>query len=33
MAYKRSKIDKPIEQVINQAIQAFKETVFAEKSK
>ena len=32
MAYKRSKIDKPIEQVINQAIQAFKETVFAEKA-
>lgn len=30
-AYKRSKIDKPIELVINQAIQAFKETVFAEK--
>ena len=31
-AYKRSKIDKPIELVINQAIQAFKETVFAEKA-
>lgn len=31
-AYKRSKIDKSIEQVINQAIQAFKETVFAEKA-
>lgn len=32
IAYKRSKIDKPIEHVIDQAIQAFKETVFAKKS-
>ncbi|AHA71047.1 hypothetical protein ABE47_06590 [Bacillus thuringiensis] len=32
IAYKRSKIDKPIEQVISQAIEAFKETVFAKKA-
>ncbi|MGW6150768.1 helix-turn-helix domain-containing protein [Bacillus mycoides] len=32
IAYKRSKIDKPIEQVTGQAIQAFKETVFAKKA-
>ncbi|MCR6846288.1 helix-turn-helix domain-containing protein [Bacillus sp. IBL03825] len=32
IAYKRSKIDKPIEHVIDRAIQAFKETVFAQKS-
>ncbi|MEK4498003.1 helix-turn-helix domain-containing protein [Bacillus sp. FSL R12-0069] len=32
IAYKRSKIDKPIEYVIDRAIQALKETVFAQKS-
>ncbi|MGG5766579.1 helix-turn-helix domain-containing protein [Bacillus wiedmannii] len=32
IAYKRSKVDKPIEYVIDRAIQAFKETVFAQKS-
>ena len=32
IAYKRSKIDKPIECVIDRAVQAFKETVFAQKS-
>ncbi|MCM3736471.1 helix-turn-helix domain-containing protein [Bacillus cytotoxicus] len=32
-AYKRSKLDKPIAEVIEHAIQAFKETIFAEKTK
>ncbi|MFD0768891.1 helix-turn-helix domain-containing protein [Bacillus sp. CGMCC 1.60114] len=33
VAYKRSKLDKPIADVIEHAVQAFKETVFAEKAK
>ncbi|MGX5572164.1 helix-turn-helix domain-containing protein [Bacillus toyonensis] len=32
IAYNRSKIDKPIEHVIDRVIQAFRETVFAQKS-
>ncbi|MFB5556715.1 helix-turn-helix domain-containing protein [Bacillus cytotoxicus] len=33
IAYKRSKLDKPINFVIEHAVQAFKETVFAEKAR
>ncbi|MGX5633550.1 helix-turn-helix domain-containing protein [Bacillus thuringiensis] len=33
IAYRRSKLDKPVTDVMDNAIQAFKETVFAEKSR